>query len=75
MAGGHNTTLHEDPALTKYAQLNTNRYRFFRWTPRTAKLSFIYVIAVPAVVVALGFATDGKYHLRGKRRGDVISEY
>ncbi|KAF8539606.1 hypothetical protein BDD12DRAFT_736707, partial [Trichophaea hybrida] len=67
--------LHEDPALLKYANLNATRYRYFRWTPRTAKYTFIYVIAVPAVIGYLGYITDGKYEMRGKRRGDIVSEF
>jgi len=72
---GHNKTLHEDPALLKYANLNLTRYRYFRWTPRSAKLSFIYIIAVPAMIGYLGYVTDGKYEMRGKRRGDIVSEF
>ncbi|KAI5838995.1 hypothetical protein DFP73DRAFT_562889 [Morchella snyderi] len=75
MAGHHHDVLHKDPALTKYAALNTNRYKYFRWNNRTAKVSFIYVIAIPVALGVLAFKTDGKYEFRGKRRGDVASEY
>lgn len=34
------------------------RYRFFRWTPRTAWISFAYVIAVPALFGYMGYVTD-----------------
>jgi len=72
---GHSTSLHEDPALLKYANLNKQRYRFFRWNKHTAKISFMYVMFVPFIVGSIAYATDGKYELRGKRRGDIASEY
>jgi len=75
MAGHHNHVLHEDPGLIKYAKLNTQRYRFFRWTKRTAKFSFLYVVAFPALVGTIAYSTEGKYMMRGKRRGDIISEF
>lgn len=36
----------------------TNRYKYFRWTPRTAWINFVYVVAVPSAVAYLGWATD-----------------
>lgn len=35
-----------------------NRHKYFRWTKRTAFLSFAYVIAVPAFVGYWAFVTD-----------------
>ncbi|KAI5856920.1 hypothetical protein BZA05DRAFT_386608 [Tricharina praecox] len=76
MAGDHGKpTLHEDPAFVRYATLNTNRYRYFRWTPRTAKFTFLYVAVIPTVLGYLAFATDGKWEFRGKKRGDPIREF
>ncbi|KKY15820.1 putative nadh:ubiquinone oxidoreductase subunit [Diplodia seriata] len=81
MAGDHHV-LHEDPALVKYGiyiddhtDVGPNRYKYFRWTPRTAWISFWVAIAVPSVVGLVAYNTDGKYDLRGKRRGDVIKEF
>ncbi|KAL1642969.1 hypothetical protein SLS58_005211 [Diplodia intermedia] len=107
MAGDHHV-LHEDPALVKYSiyiddptDVGPNRYKYFRWTPRTAWISFWVAIAVPSVVGLVAYNTDlvpgkrktislgsqgqwkkwlspeynGKYDLRGKRRGDVIKEF
>ena len=34
------------------------RHEFFRWTPRTAWLSFVYVIAVPSAFMYMGYRTD-----------------
>ncbi|KAL7267772.1 hypothetical protein RUND412_009630 [Rhizina undulata] len=67
--------MHFDPALQKYAKLNTNRYRFFRWNPRTAKLTFWYVFLVPSFIGSLAYWSEGRYEFRGKRRGDVASEF
>jgi hypothetical protein len=35
-----------------------NRHKYFRWTPRTAWLTVIYVIAVPAALGTAGYMTD-----------------
>ncbi|KAI5814003.1 hypothetical protein BZA77DRAFT_319853 [Pyronema omphalodes] len=75
MAGGHHKILHEDPALQKWATLNFNRFRYFRWTNRTAKYTFLYVAVIPSIVTYFAIKTDGKYELRGKRRGDDIREF
>lgn len=34
------------------------RHEYFRWTPRTAWLSFIYVMAVPAVGLYFAYKTE-----------------
>ncbi|KAK3079575.1 hypothetical protein LTS18_004506, partial [Coniosporium uncinatum] len=64
-----------DPALVKYANMNVNRMKYFRWTQKTAWITIAYVIAVPAMFGYMGYVTDGKWDMRGKRRGDTISEY
>jgi hypothetical protein len=35
-----------------------NRHKYFRWTPRTAWLNIIYVLAVPAALGTAGYMTD-----------------
>jgi hypothetical protein len=81
--------------------MTTNRHKYFRWTRRTAWLSFAYVMLVPAMLGTAGYMTDvsgttlqeaywaedtrdknreltywqGKWDMRGKRRGDLISEF
>jgi len=37
------------------------RYRYFRWTPRTAWLSFVYVVAVPSVLGYFAYTQDVCY--------------
>ncbi|GAD94294.1 conserved hypothetical protein [Paecilomyces variotii No. 5] len=64
-----------DPAVQKYYELNQNRYKYFRWTPRTAWLTLVYVGIIPAALGYVAYKTEGKYELRGKRRGDTIREF
>ncbi|KAL5333279.1 hypothetical protein BJX70DRAFT_392327 [Aspergillus crustosus] len=64
-----------DPALQKYYEVTVNRYKYFRWTPRTAWHSLLYVVLIPASLGYVAYKTDGKYDLRGKRKGDTISEW
>ncbi|EXJ66379.1 uncharacterized protein A1O5_10531, partial [Cladophialophora psammophila CBS 110553] len=56
-------------------ELNKERWRYFRWTPRTAFISFMYAIFVPSVVGYAFAKTDGKWDMRAKLRGDTISEF
>ena len=35
-----------------------NRHKYFRWTPRTAWITFAYIVAVPAAFGYVGFMTD-----------------
>jgi len=46
------------PVLMSRSDMNANRYKYFRWTPRTAWITFVYVVAVPSVVGYIGFMTD-----------------
>ncbi|KAG0636326.1 hypothetical protein HOY80DRAFT_368284 [Tuber brumale] len=76
MAGGRfREVLHQDPALIKYANLNTNRYKYFRWNAHTAKISFIYAVVIPAALLTLAYKTEGKYNFRDKRRGDILQDF
>ncbi|KAE9988689.1 hypothetical protein EG328_008706 [Venturia inaequalis] len=72
---GHANTVHMDPALIKYANNSVNRFKHFRWTPRTAWISFAYVVAVPSIIGYVAYWSDGKYDMRGKRKGDTIVEW
>ncbi|KAH7406794.1 hypothetical protein DE146DRAFT_753344 [Phaeosphaeria sp. MPI-PUGE-AT-0046c] len=77
MAGGHHNpvVLHQDPAIIKWNNMTTNRHKYFRWNKRTAWISFAYVFLVPAMLGTAGYMTEGKWDMRGKRRGDLISEF
>ncbi|ORY16478.1 hypothetical protein BCR34DRAFT_597755 [Clohesyomyces aquaticus] len=69
------TTLHMDPALVRYNNMWINRHKHFRWTPRSAWLTLVYCVLVPIPLGIAGYMTDGKWNMRGKRKGDLISEY
>ncbi|KAG9247638.1 hypothetical protein BJ878DRAFT_539136 [Calycina marina] len=75
MAGHHNHALAMDPALVKYNNMHMNRHKYFRWTGRTARITFAYVVAFPALIGYLAYTTDGKWDFRGKKRGDPIKEF
>ncbi|KAH6661394.1 hypothetical protein BKA67DRAFT_654513 [Truncatella angustata] len=75
MAGLKHFKLALDPSIQKLGTMQTNRAKYFRWTPRTARITFMYVVFVPALFGILAYQTDGKYDLRAKRKGDLISEY
>lgn len=40
----------------------TNRFKYFRWTPRTARVSFIYMILVPSILGYFAYTTDVSTH-------------
>ncbi|TVY35841.1 hypothetical protein LOCC1_G007464, partial [Lachnellula occidentalis] len=64
-----------DPALVKYNNMMVNRHKYFRWTGRTARITFAYMIAFPAFIGFIAYKSEGKYDMRGKRKGDTIVEY
>ncbi|KFY30038.1 hypothetical protein V493_02161 [Pseudogymnoascus sp. VKM F-4281 (FW-2241)] len=69
MAGPHASI---DPAYIKYNNMIVNRHKYFRWTKRTAFLSFAYVIAVPAFVGYWAFVTDD-FQISSKTLGPAQS--
>ncbi|KAK0760895.1 hypothetical protein N5P37_005834 [Trichoderma harzianum] len=50
------------------------RHHHFRFTGRTARISFIYMAAIPAVFGWVAYKTDGLWDLRAKRKGDSVYE-
>ncbi|CAN8096612.1 unnamed protein product [Discula destructiva] len=75
MAGLKHFKLAADPGINRLNTMMSNRYKYFRWTPRTAWLSFVYMIAVPTALGTVAYRTDGKYSFRAKRKGDLVYEY
>ncbi|KAI9807045.1 MAG: hypothetical protein M1825_005762 [Sarcosagium campestre] len=71
----HNNALKPDPAYAKYGDMFVNRHKYFRWTRRSANITFAYVIAVPAILGYFAYTTDGKWDFRGKRKGDPLAEF
>ncbi|KAF7557344.1 hypothetical protein G7046_g6054 [Stylonectria norvegica] len=63
-----------DPAYLKLQAMQQNRHKFFRWTPRTAKITFVYVFLVPSIMGYIAYRTDGLWDFRAKRKGDLIYE-
>ncbi|CEJ82737.1 Putative NADH:ubiquinone oxidoreductase 6.6kD subunit [[Torrubiella] hemipterigena] len=54
--------------------MQRTRHQYFRWTPRTARITFMYVCVVPAIMGYIAYKTDGRYNFLGKRKGDSILE-
>ncbi|OTA60305.1 NADH:ubiquinone oxidoreductase 6.6kD subunit [Hypoxylon sp. EC38] len=75
MAGLEHYRMAMDPAIQKLGTMTTNRHKYFRWTPRTARITFMYAVVVPTIFGIIAYKTDGKYDLRAKRKGDLISEF
>ena len=44
--------------LTRALDMSANRWKYFRWTPRTAWITFVYVVAVPSVIGYVGYVTE-----------------
>lgn len=38
--------------------MTVNRHKYFRWTPRTAWITFVYVGLVPACFGIVAYSTD-----------------
>ncbi|KAI0455210.1 hypothetical protein F5B21DRAFT_503511 [Xylaria acuta] len=47
-----------DPAIQKLGNMTTNRHKYFRWTKRTARLTFTYAILVPFIAGVVAYQTD-----------------
>jgi len=47
-----------DPALVRYANMYVKRHEYFRWTPRTAWLTLVYVVIVPSGFLYMANATE-----------------
>jgi len=39
-------------------ELTANRYKYFRWTPRHAWFSFLYMVAIPGALGYVAYNTD-----------------
>ncbi|KAK0646491.1 hypothetical protein B0T16DRAFT_458407 [Cercophora newfieldiana] len=63
-----------DPAIVRLGTMQTNRHKYFRWTPRTAWVTFVYVAVVPGIFTYMAYKTDGLWDMRAKRKGDILVE-
>ncbi|CRK22082.1 hypothetical protein HYQ45_013651 [Verticillium longisporum] len=75
MAGGvpHNK-MAMDPAIIKLGNMQSQRHLYFRWTKRTARVTFMYAVVVPVIIGFIGYKTDGLWEMRAKRKGDLLAE-
>ena len=51
--------------------MTTTRHKYFRWTKRTAWLSFAYVVLVPAMLGTAGYMTEVSLDEHGREGSDV----
>ncbi|KAI1479015.1 hypothetical protein F4774DRAFT_383758 [Daldinia eschscholtzii] len=58
MAGLEHYRMAMDPAIQKLGHMTTNRHKYFRWSPRTARITFIYTVFVPVVLGVIAYRTD-----------------
>ncbi|KAI1828423.1 NADH:ubiquinone oxidoreductase 6.6kD subunit [Xylaria intraflava] len=75
MAGLQHYRMAMDPGVQKMGTMAANRAQYFRFTPRTAGITFLYMVVVPTIIGVIAYKTDGKYNFRAKRKGDLIYEY
>lgn len=47
-----------EPDTNGDVDMMVNRHKYFRWTGRTARITFAYVVAVPALIGYLAYTTD-----------------
>ncbi|KAK4157950.1 hypothetical protein C8A00DRAFT_39802 [Chaetomidium leptoderma] len=74
MAGLPHNKMALDPALVRLGNMIQNRYKYFRWTKRTAGITLVYVAIIPGIIGYLGYNNDGLWDFRAKRRGDTVYE-
>ncbi|TPX14327.1 uncharacterized protein E0L32_005523 [Thyridium curvatum] len=73
MAGLQHFKMALDPAIVRLGNMTTNRHKYFRWTGRTAGITFVYVAVVPSIFYWITVSTQDKWDLRAKRRGDLVA--
>lgn len=54
--------------------MNVKRHEYFRWTPRTAWLTFTYVVAIPSSLLYLAYRTDVSFLPKRLNRGKRIAD-
>lgn len=52
------TTINRTNSDTLDADANKYRYKYFRWTPRTAWITFVYTTLVPGALGYVAYKTD-----------------
>ncbi|KAK4456083.1 hypothetical protein QBC34DRAFT_388885 [Podospora aff. communis PSN243] len=69
MAGLEHFKMALDPAIVRLGHMQTNRHKYFRWTPRTAWITFMYVAVVPGICGYIAYKNDVSTHT--SRRGRI----
>lgn len=46
------------PTLRGFIDMTANRHKYFRWTPRTAWITFVYAAVVPGIIGVIAYKTD-----------------
>ncbi|ORY84840.1 hypothetical protein BCR37DRAFT_377670 [Protomyces lactucae-debilis] len=67
-------TLKKDPAIERWVEMRHDLYRNFRWTSKSTRQVAMWGVAFPVALYYLAYATEGKWQLRGKTRGESITE-
>ncbi|GAP90010.1 putative NADH:ubiquinone oxidoreductase subunit [Rosellinia necatrix] len=75
MGGLQHYRMAMDPAIQKLGTMTTNRHKYFRWSKRTAGITVMFTVLMPSILGVIAYNTDGKFDLRGKRKGDSVYEY
>ena len=44
--------------LIMLSDMTVNRYKYFRWTPRSARITFVYAVAIPMVLLYCGWRIE-----------------
>ncbi|CAP68618.1 uncharacterized protein PODANS_7_5900 [Podospora anserina S mat+] len=63
MAGLQHHKVAMDPAFVRLNNMQINRYKYFRWTPRTGFLTTLYVFVIPGIVGYIGWKWDVSFPL------------
>ena len=53
--------------------MTVNRHKYFRWTKRTAWLTFAYVVLVPGMLGTAGYMTEVSLGKHASGRGGIAA--
>lgn len=51
------------------------RHKFFRWTPRTARITVMYVAVIPTIMGIIAYKTDVSYLAKDCRERSTLTTY
>lgn len=44
----------------------TNRHKYFRWTGRTAAITFVFGAVIPGIFGYMAYATDVRFYMQSR---------